>query len=67
MTLKNRGRLKKSEWCTAPKSRGGSLAVGAYLQRGSAPPHPPTPPAPTVPENQIRPTSHGLELLGAFH
>ena len=38
MTLKNRGRLKKTQGWTAPKSRGGSLAVGTYLQRGSAPP-----------------------------
>ena len=38
MTLKNRGAVKKSEGRTASKSRGGSLAVGTYLQRGSAPP-----------------------------
>ena len=38
MTLKNRGRSKKTERRTRPKSRGGSLAVGTYLQRGSAPP-----------------------------
>ena len=30
--------LKKTERQTAPKSRGGSLAVGTYVQRGSAPP-----------------------------
>ena len=38
MTLKNRGRSKKTEGRTRPKSKGGSLAVGTYLQRGSAPP-----------------------------
>ena len=38
MTLKNRGRSKKTEWHTKAKSKGGSLAVGTYLQRGSAPP-----------------------------
>ena len=38
MTLKNRGRSKKTEGRTRPKSMGGSLAVGTYLQRGSAPP-----------------------------
>ena len=38
MTLKNRGRSKKTEGRTGPKSRGGSLAVGTYLQRGSDPP-----------------------------
>ena len=32
-----RGRLKKSEGWTAPESRGSSLAVGTYIQRGSAP------------------------------
>ena len=40
MTLKIRGRSKKTEGWTGPKSRGGSLAVGTYLQRGSAPPPP---------------------------
>ena len=44
MTLKNRGRSKKTEGRTRPKSKGGSLAVGTYLQRGSAPP----PPGPQV-------------------
>ena len=40
-TIKNRGRSKKTQWQTALKSRGGSLAVGIYLQRGSTPPpHP---------------------------
>ena len=38
MTLKNRRRSKKTEGRTRPKSKGGSLAVGTYLQRGSAPP-----------------------------
>ena len=38
MTLKNRGQSKKTEGRTVPKKRGGSLAVGTYLQRGSAPP-----------------------------
>ena len=37
MTLKN----KKTEGQTRPKSKGGSLAVGTYLQRGGAPPPPP--------------------------
>ena len=41
VTLKNRGRSKKTEGQTGPKSMGGSLAVGNYLQRGS--PHPPPP------------------------
>ena len=41
VNLKNRGRSKKTEGRTRPKSRGGSLAVGTYLQRGSAPPPPP--------------------------
>ena len=40
MTLKNRGQEKTEGW-TAPKSRGSSLVVGTYLQRGSAPPPPP--------------------------
>ena len=40
MTLKNRGRSKKTEEPTGPKSTGGSLAVGTYIQRGSAPPSP---------------------------
>ena len=31
---------KKAEERTAPKSRGVSLAVGTYLQRGSTPPSP---------------------------
>ena len=39
MTLKSRGRSKKTEGLTKPKSKGGSLAVGTYLQRDSAP-HP---------------------------
>ena len=39
MSLKNRERQIKTEGWTAPKSRGCSLAVGTYLQRGSAP-HP---------------------------
>ena len=41
MTLKNRGRQKKTEGRTMLKSSSGSLAVGSYLQRGSAPPPPP--------------------------
>ena len=40
-TLTNRGWLKKTQGWTALKSRGSSLAVGIYLQRGSAPPPPP--------------------------
>ena len=40
VTLKNRGRSKKTEGQTRLKSKGGSLAVGTYFQRGSAP-HPP--------------------------
>ena len=42
MILDNRGRSKKHQGQTALTSRGSSLAVGSYLQRGSAPP-PPTP------------------------
>ena len=37
MTLKNRGRSKKTEGRTRPKIKGGSLAVSTYVQRGSAP------------------------------
>ena len=33
MTLKNRGRSKKTEGRTRPKSKGGSLALGTYLKR----------------------------------
>ena len=47
MTLKNRGQSKKTEGCTGPKNKGGSLAVGTYLQRGSAPPPPSLPGATT--------------------
>ena len=36
----NRGWSKKTEGWTGLKNRGGSLAVGTYLQRGSAPPPP---------------------------
>ena len=36
-TPKNRGRSKKTQGRTALKNGGGSLAVGSYLQRGSAP------------------------------
>ena len=36
-TPKNRGRSKKNPGRTALKSRGGILAVGGNLQRGSAP------------------------------
>ena len=48
VTLNNRGPSKKTEGRTRPKSKGGSLAVGTYLQRGSAPPSP-LPRAPDVP------------------
>ena len=41
-TPKNRGWSKKTQVWTGLKNGGGSLAVGTYLQRGSAPP-PPTP------------------------
>ena len=41
VNLKNRGWSKKTEGRTRPKSKGGSLAVGTYLQRGSATPPPP--------------------------
>ena len=41
MTLKNRGQPNKTEGRTGPKNKGGSLAVGTYLQRDSAPPPPP--------------------------
>ena len=37
VTLKNRGRSKKTEGRTRPKCKGGSLAVGTYLQRDSDP------------------------------
>ena len=37
-TPKNRGRSKKTQGWTGLESEGGSLAVGTYLQRGSAPP-----------------------------
>ena len=40
MTLKNRGRSKKTVGRTRPRNKGGTLAVGTYLQRGSAPPPP---------------------------
>ena len=40
MNKKNRGRSKKTERQTAPKSSGGNLPVGAYLQRDSTPPAP---------------------------
>ena len=40
MSLKNRGQSKKTEGRTRQKSKGGSLAVGTYLQKGSAPPPP---------------------------
>ena len=33
MTLQKKGTVKKTEERTVPKSRGGSLAVGTYLQR----------------------------------
>ena len=37
-TPKNRGRSKKMQGRRALKTGGASLAVGSYLQRGSAPP-----------------------------
>ena len=40
-TPKNRGRSKKTQGWIGLKSGGGSLAVGTYLQRGSAPSPPP--------------------------
>ena len=44
MTLKNRGRSKKTKEQTGQKYKGGSLAVGTYLQIGSTPPpHHPDP------------------------
>ena len=43
MALKYRGRSKKTERWTGPKSKGGSLAVGNYLQGSSAPPPPSLP------------------------
>ena len=36
-----KGEVKKFGGQTVLKSRGGSLAVGTYLQKGSAPPPPP--------------------------
>ena len=41
VTPKNRGRSKKTQGRTALKNGGGSLAVGSYLLRVSAPPPPP--------------------------
>ena len=41
MNVQIRGQSKKTEGWTAPKYKGGSLAVGTYLQRGSASPPPP--------------------------
>ena len=38
MTLKNRGWSRKTDGCRGPKSKGGSLAVGTYLLKDSAPP-----------------------------
>ena len=38
VTPKNKGRSKKIQGRTGLKNGGGSLAVGSYLQRGSAPP-----------------------------
>ena len=38
-----KGEVKKFGGQTVLKSRGGSLAVGTYLQKGSAPPPPPPP------------------------
>ena len=40
MTLKIRGQSEKTERMTAQKNKGGILAVGTYLQRGSGPPPP---------------------------
>ena len=40
MILKVRGRSRKTEELTKPKSKDGSLAVGNLLQRGSDPPPP---------------------------
>ena len=37
VTPKNKGPSKKTQGRTGLKSGGGSLAVGTYLQRGSAP------------------------------
>ena len=39
-TPKNRGLSKKTQGRRALKNGGGSLAVGSYLQRSSAPPPP---------------------------
>ena len=39
-TLKNRGQSKNTHELTGVKNGGSSLAVGIYLQRGSAPPPP---------------------------
>ena len=36
VTLKSRGRSKKTGWRTTAKSKGDSLAVGICLQQGSA-------------------------------
>ena len=69
VTLKNRGRSKKTEGRTRPKSRGGSLAVGTYLQRGSAPP---PPPPPLLPHNStlhahVAPPRRPLGPITVFH
>ena len=37
VTLKNRGRSKKTDGWRGPKTRGSSLAVGTDFERGSAP------------------------------
>ena len=39
-TPRNRGQSNKTQGRTALKSGSGSLAVGSYIQRGSAPPPP---------------------------
>ena len=60
VTLKNRGRSKKTDGWGRPKTRGSSLAVGTYLERGSAPP-PPPPPGGSVlylwPDHQVAATT----------
>ena len=37
VSFRNRGRSKKTAGCRALESRGSSLALGSYLQRGSVP------------------------------
>ena len=57
MTLKNRGRSKKTEGQTGPKNKGGCLAVGTGSTfKKAVPPPPPRDPTPSLnPFNPVRP------------